>query len=619
MRKLVSLFVLLIATIGVVALVSLGGGASAEDNPPPQLGPDVRLPPKPTYPRLDSNLNQLLEKSKKAGPVTADGGTPMSQQERLAVTVRIQEKVLDVVDFLQLGGAIVANVGTDYIEAYVPVALLETLANKKDVLRVETIFPPQPLVTSQGAGVHRSPIWNAAGYTGAGVKVGIIDTGFIGYSALMGTELPSSVVALCYTAIGVSSSTLANCQTGGVHGTAVAEAVVDMAPDAILYIANPDSWGDLQATASWMVSQGVKVINHSVAWTWSGPGDGTSPFSNSPLATVNATVAGGAIWVNAAGNSTQNSWTGSFSDPNSNGWHNFSGADETNDVTLVAGEQITVQLRWDDSWSAASKDLDLLLYNSALNLVAFHADEQSGLAGQIPREILTYTAPASGAYKIVVARFAGPVPQWVQMNAFSGGQGLQYAVASASIGNPAESANTGMLAVGAAKWSTTSTIEWFSSQGPTTDNRVKPNIVGADQGDSVSLGAFSGTSQASPHVAGLAALVLSRFPAFTPLQVADYLKANALPRGTVPNNTWGYGFAQLPALPTPTPTPTLTPTATPTKTATPTPTFTPTPTPMPIPGATPWGLMTTAVLMAVVVWWRTRRRVYDSRRSRFMV
>ena len=30
--------------------------------------------------------------------------------------------------------------------------------------------------------------------------------------------------------------------------------------------------------------------------------------------------------------------------------------------------------------------------------------------------------------------------------------------------------------------------------------------------------------------------------------MADYLKSNALPRGAVPNDTWGHGFAQLPSL-----------------------------------------------------------------------
>ncbi|MBM3943884.1 MAG: hypothetical protein FJ317_00135 [SAR202 cluster bacterium] len=107
-----------------------------------------------------------------------------------------------------------------------------------------------------------------------------------------------------------------------------------------------------------------------------------------------------------------------------------------------------------------------------------------------------------------------------------------------------------MLAVGAANWTDTNTIEPFSSQGPTMDDRVKPDIVGADNGNSVSYeGPWFGTSQASPHVAGLAALVRQRFPELTPAQVATYLKNNAAPRGTVPNNTWGYGFAQLPFLP----------------------------------------------------------------------
>ena len=156
--------------------------------------------------------------------------------------------------------------------------------------------------------------------------------------------------------------------------------------------------------------------------------------------------------------------------------------------------------------------------------------------------------PATATYCLALFHWAGSVPLWLQLNAFSG-QDLAIAVPDTSICNPAESAKPGMLAVGAADWATPDTIEPFSSRGPTTDGRVKPDIVGADWGDSATLGPWPGTSQASPHVAGLAALVLQRFPDFTPEQVADYLKAHALPRGAVPNNTWGYGFAQLPSLP----------------------------------------------------------------------
>ena len=123
-------------------------------------------------------------------------------------------------------------------------------------------------------------------------------------------------------------------------------------------------------------------------------------------------------------------------------------------------------------------------------------------------------------------------------------------MAATSIENPAESANRGLVAVGAANWATPSTIEPFSSRGPTTDGRVKPDTVVADRGDSASYGpgGFFGTSQAAPHVAGLAALVRQRFPGLTPAQLADYLEMQAEPRGGVPNNDWGFGLAQLPAL-----------------------------------------------------------------------
>ena len=88
---------------------------------------------------------------------------------------------------------------------------------------------------------------------------------------------------------------------GEPHGTAVAESLIDIAPDATLYIANPGSWGDLQETAAWMAEQGVTVINYSVGWVFHGPGDGTSPFSSSPFNTVDQAVAQGITWVNSAG------------------------------------------------------------------------------------------------------------------------------------------------------------------------------------------------------------------------------------------------------------------------------------------------------------------------------
>ena len=101
--------------------------------------------------------------------------------------------------------------------------------------------------------------------------------------------MPVDVVARCYTDVSVFNSNLAYCEqdeSDTDHGTRVAESVLDIAPGVSLYISNPSSRADLQATADWMASQGVTAINRSVSSYFNGPGDGTSPNSISPLRTV---------------------------------------------------------------------------------------------------------------------------------------------------------------------------------------------------------------------------------------------------------------------------------------------------------------------------------------------
>ena len=213
-----------------------------------------------------------------------------------------------------------------------------------------------------------------------------------------------------------------------------------------------------------------------------------------------------------------------------------------------------IQLRWEDTWEGASTDLDLYLVNQYTGeVVSFSEDEQSGGVGHEPFETLAYQSPVSSdGYGIFVSHYGGDAPDWIQVVVW-GRTLIQHYTRTGGIGNPAESDNNGMLAVGAAPWNDVHSIEPFSSRGPAPDGRVKPDIVGADCGvtarsalDEHNRG-FCGTSQASPHVAGMAALVRQRFPDYTPVQVADYLKGHAEQRRSPdPNNTWGHGFAILP-------------------------------------------------------------------------
>ncbi len=547
---------------------------------------DFDIPPKPQlqYPNLGYSLNQQIDAVENQGVAAALAAaeSPVHSGGSVAVTIHLSGSVDDVVDFLEGNGGDPRNVGEDYIEAYVPLTLLGPLSQQPGVTIVREIVPPEPAygnVTSQGVAAHLAPAWHDAGYTGEGVKVGVIDLELGGLTSLLGTELPANVNVRCYTDVGVFTTNLSECEAvspvppnvpaqcrdyvarlnqDNGHGTAVAEAIIDIAPEVTLYLAYPYSRGDMQEITRWMEGEGVTVINQSLGWFYDGPGDGTSPSSLSPLNTVNQAVADGITWVNSAGNNGDGTWFGNYHDPDGNGLLGFSDSnEEVADFPFRECRSYTFQLRWEDSWGGASTDLDLYLYDRSDNTyIRLGVEEQSGGSDHIPFEAAGFRALAdSDDYGIVVAHESGPVPSWIQLTYWGPGS-LEHATGSGSIGNPAESANPGMLAVGATHYWDTSTIANYSSQGPTPDGRIKPDIVGVACAASVTYSRytrngqdcwFAGTSQASPHVAGLAALVKQRFPDFTPDQVADYLKHYAEQRGADdPNNTWGHGFAKLP-------------------------------------------------------------------------
>lgn len=555
------------------------------------LPPIVKVPPK--HPNLDSNLNRLVEQAETgtqpgAGqqPSATDsaGGGSAPASDPVLVTFYIEpEQVATVRQFLEDNDVFVRNVGEDWIEAHVPPALLPAASERPGVQRVNTVIPPQPQslgsVVSQGVELHQADAWHRMGYRGQGVKVGVIDDGYQGFSQMQGGELPRSVTARCYFAgARTPSSRLSDCEQAPceeiacIHGTAVAETLVDVAPEVELYIANPISQGDLRDAADWMAEQGVQVINMSLGWIADGPGDGTSPSGNSPLRSVDAAVSGGITWANAAGNSARNAWYGAFWDPDDDGWHNFTSRDEANtfflpyDPDSPSRSRVVAFMRWDDSWGGADCDLDLHLVRAIPgpnNDVLVFSDEtiQDGGADDIPFAGFWYRTTGvagEGTYYLLIRKRTCPdAPAWIQLITWMADD-LQHYSTGRHITNPAEGRNPGMLAVGATHWWDTEYIASYSSRGPALDGRTKPDITGVACARSATYGPsrpgspcpFGGTSQASPHVAGLAALVKQRFPDYTPEQVADYLQQNAIERGTAgKDSVWGNGFAILPIAP----------------------------------------------------------------------
>ena len=535
--------------------------AGTESTVRPVTGSEQFTAPEKTeqkYPQLGSTLGDLIAKVE-AGEVTLEEAAqeaPLYRGESVAVTFYLSGNVAGVVAFLKDKGVSPRNVGEDYIEAYVPLLLLPEASVQSGVLSVRVIQPPESLqkVTGHGPSVHATEEWNVAGFGGAGIRVGIIDDGFVGFSGLMGDELPSTVEARCYPQDSDSpTGEISDCEWDSAHGTAVSEAVMDISPDVSLYIANVDSNGDVHSAVTWMIEQDVDVVNHSMSWLFDGPGDGESPDSSSPLNALDRAVDEGIVWVNAAGNERQNTWFGAPSDSDSDGVIEFAANDEGINFVLSPGN-LTIQLRWDDNWSGAVRDLDLYIFAGDTNRkLLMSEDEQSGRNGDKPFEWIP--SRGWGSFYIVVVNRSESLPSWIQLTLW-GNVSMEYYTDNGSIGNPAESANTGMLAVGAAPWDDINTIEDFSSRGPAPDGRIKPDVVAADCGESRTYPEldyrpgcwFPGTSQAAPHVAGLAALVRQRFSDFTPAQVVSYLKDHAEQRigSPDPNNIWGHGFAMLP-------------------------------------------------------------------------
>ena len=535
------------------------------------------------HPKVGSLLDDLIA-GVQAGEISAEEAAqeaPLHRGDSIGVAIHLSGNVESVVRFLESNGASNISARDDYIEAYVPVLLLAETSQQPGVVRVRPIQPPVGSqsgsgIPGNGPAVHGSAAWNQAGYTGSGVKVGVIDSGFDGFDGLMGTEVPASVQVRCYPSLGEYSPDLEKCR-GGSHGTEVAESVMDIAPNVTLYIADPQSHGDLSDTVDWMISEGVSVINHSRTWQFDGLGDGTSPYAFSPLNTVDRAVTAGIVWVNAAGNSAEITWfqRGPFSTSTISNIYHKDGSIYDQDVTVInfSGSNFRnrfhlwgpLLLRWDDTWGGASSNLDLLLLWEESDLINFRnrdpglweesdiiaigsRNRQSGEDWHDPFEAVL----AHRSFDVVIAHRGGDQPGWIQLLAWGGREMTFRTTETGSITNPAESGNPGMLTVGAAHWSNVFSIRSYSSRGPTPDGRIKPDVVGADCGETAGGdGPFCGTSQASPHVAGMAAMVRQRFPVYSPAQVVSYLKENAEERisSPDPNNTWGHGFIVLPPNP----------------------------------------------------------------------
>ena len=402
----------------------------------------------------------------------------------------------------------------------------------------------------------------------------------------------------------------------GAEGTALLEIVHDIAPGARLSFANADTSLAFNAAVNALAADNDIVVDD--LGFLGEPADGQSTVSRNTAAALNNPTNRIRAYVTSVGNAANDHYFGGYADSGEDGrsingittagrLHLFQGSSNTSDVlglgsqpydliSLPSNGEVVVVLTWNDPAGQSGNNYDLYLVDDDTGeVVARSVDVQRG--GQDPLEAIDYLNRGETGFFRIVVQNVGDQAAARNLNMFSfqpqcavdGPRRLatgrherhNYNTPTRSIlaqsdsgGSPVSAISVGAIcsasSSAAAVFGGTdapsascldlghSTIQFFSSRGPTLDGRLKPDISAIDGVSVTGAGRFPstffGTSAAAPHVAGIAALALQAAPCLVSgggtetvaarTRLRDLVVGSADPiGGTVPNQTFGFGLA----------------------------------------------------------------------------
>ncbi|MEI7555135.1 S8 family serine peptidase [Candidatus Chlorohelix sp.] len=396
---------------------------------------------------------------------------------------------------------------------------------------------------NEGVKIMQTDKWQQAGFTGKGVRIGIIDGGFKFFQDLRGSYLPRD-----FNPVDIDK------EVGGdgmledtVHGSAVTEIIYSHAPDAQYFAAAIDGSDDQFSRAiDYMVKQNVNIISVSMGGHGTA-GDGSS-FLEKQIERIRQEK--GILFVFSAGNEGYSHYT-AYYEPDASGCHQFAPG-----VTGMAlGNPSSapfpgyVMLNW-EQWlnggvNPNATDLDLFITDSkgGTTLISSTGDQRS----RTPKEYVPLKLnPGQLVYIKACAKRTGGKVERFRLHIFSHDLPLQFVVPRLAIADPASS--KGALAVGATNYKTDA-IEYYSSQGPLTNGVFKPEIsapasVSSAAYEEEGSGNFPGTSAACPQISGMAAVLKSANPNLSIGDFTTVVLEHAKDLGAAgPDVAFGYGRA----------------------------------------------------------------------------
>jgi subtilisin family serine protease len=421
-------------------------------------------------------------------------------------------------------------------------------------------------VLTQGDALHRA---NAArsqfGVDGKGTSVCVISDGVTTRAAAQATKDLPPAIEVCPQSPG-----------SGDEGTAMLEIVHDLAPGANLAFCSAfDSLFDsiLWSATKANNNKGCDVIVDDFF-------DLTEPrfqVSDESQLINEATRQLGITYVSSAGNLARDNYRQFFRDAGRGGqsanagFHDFGAAAGQASsigfpVFVVPGGRSAVFLQWSEAFGKAKNDFvmsavlqggtPLTATSSPLRLDLATDLVQDGTGVPIEAVVVTNTSDTVQQFFVLVKRKSGnDVVELSMVNngnlgsvfatnfrttekSIYGHSGAEKTISAAAV----DAANPGLR-----------TIEAFSSRGPVItyfDNAgnsrfavlPKPDVTGVDGVSVTGAGGFPktffGTSASAPHIAGIAALILSRDAG---ADVRNVLRFTSDFRGAF--DTWGAGIA----------------------------------------------------------------------------